>query len=375
MSENLKDQEDGVETAQSENTTADAADNVTPQFSIVYDDLAADGDDIDIELASSSEDGEADNAGDDSADDTGDAQAGESESDALTNDANASATADHTTSEATETTESTDEHDDEPATEGSPSAEESPADTATAAAWVAAASHKAATETPLMVASTLDKELRNDDAITFKSYPVLALKHVPVPDNDDFTMECQARRLYVVTVSSDKQRVAVMGLLSGLSKPAFGKVMFKSQELHELEPGEFRGHFVGVIPQRHALRSDISAVNNLVLAMEASGRNFLKAKSLLAADLLEKVGFPDKENDTRVRDLPEFEQRLVAIARAISCEASVVIADEPTGGLNDEESTAIMQLLRGLARRDDRSVIIVTRDPQIAELADAAFAV
>ncbi|NEG95392.1 ATP-binding cassette domain-containing protein [Bifidobacterium sp. SMB2] len=230
-------------------------------------------------------------------------------------------------------------------------------------------------------ASHIDNELGTGGDFAFRSYPVLALKHASyAPDSKggdvihDANMEFHARRLYAIWAQSDAEHVAIGGLLSGLMAPTSGKVMFKSQELNELTPAEYRGHFMGLIPQRYALRPDLSAVQNLVLTMEASGRNFLKAKPILAAEMLETVGFPEEKNDKPVRDLLEVERRKAAIARALICEANVIIIDEPTGQLGEQAGHEIMKLLRRLPKRDDHCVIIVTGDKALAESADHMFA-
>lgn len=229
-------------------------------------------------------------------------------------------------------------------------------------------------------AAHIDREIDTDDAFKFRSYPTLALKHASyAPDGKggdvlhDVDMEFHARRFYSVWAQSEAERVAVVGLLSGLMAPTAGKVMFKSQELRELTPLEYRGHFMGLIPQRYALREDLSAVQNLVMTMDASGRNCLKAKPILAAEQLEAVGFPDEKNDRPVRDLLEVERRKAAIARALVCEAGVIIADDPTGRLGEDASREIMTLLRNLTRRDDHCVILVTEDKATAESADIMY--
>ncbi|PJM74094.1 hypothetical protein CS006_02845 [Bifidobacterium primatium] len=230
-------------------------------------------------------------------------------------------------------------------------------------------------------ASHIDSELGAGGDFAFRSYPVLALKHASyAPDSKggdvihDANMEFHARRLYAIWAQSEAEHVAIGGLLSGLMAPTSGKVMFKSQELNELTPAEYRGHFMGLIPQRYALRPDLSAVQNLVLTMEASGRNFLKAKPILAAEMLETVGFPEEKNDKPVRDLLEVERRKAAIARALICEANVIVIDEPTGQLGEQASHEIMKLLRRLPKRDDHCVIIITGDKALAESADHMFA-
>ncbi|MBT1176895.1 ABC transporter ATP-binding protein [Bifidobacterium callimiconis] len=229
-------------------------------------------------------------------------------------------------------------------------------------------------------AKHIDREIRHRNEFKFKTYPTLAFKHVSyAPDRKggdvlhDVSMEFYARKTHAVLVDAENERAAVMGLLSGLMRPTDGKVMFKSQELLELMPQEYRGHFVGMIPQRYALLPYLSAVQNIVMTMEASGRNFLKAKPILAAELLENVDFPDEKNDVPVSELLEIDRRKAAIARALACEPAVILADEPTGQLGDDGRDEVVKLLRSFTRKDDHCVVIVTEDRDLAKSCDYTY--
>lgn len=229
-------------------------------------------------------------------------------------------------------------------------------------------------------AKHIDREIRHKNDFKFKTYPTLALKHASYASDrkggdvlHDVSMEFYARKTHAVLVDAENERAAVMGLLSGLMRPTDGKVMFKSQELLELMPQEYRGHFVGMIPQRYALLPYLSAVQNIVMTMEASGRNFLKAKPILATELLEGVGFPDEKNDVPVSELLEIDRRKAAIARALACEPAVILADEPTGQLGDDGRDEVMKLLRSFTRKDDHCVVIVTEDRELAKSCDYTY--
>ncbi|PJM75819.1 ATP-binding cassette domain-containing protein [Bifidobacterium simiarum] len=232
-------------------------------------------------------------------------------------------------------------------------------------------------------ASAVDRELKSrKDTFTFKTYPTLALKHVSVAAGrggaggdvlHDVSLEFYQRRTHAVLVSSEAERMAVTGLLAGIVRPTDGKVQFKSQDLHEYTPQEFRGHFMGFIPQRGAVRTDWSAVRNLVAAMDASNRNFLRPKPILAEQLLQQVDFPEEMANKPLTAVKELDRRRAAIARALSCEPSVILADEPTSQLGEETAETVWDLLSGLTRHDDYCVIIVTEDRDLANRADVTY--
>ena len=234
------------------------------------------------------------------------------------------------------------------------------------------------------IASRLDREIvsRRDDAMLLKSYPNFALDHLTVTNRksgrsvlDDVDMAFHAGKLYAVFVDDEEQRTALMSVMGGFTRASSGQVLLKSANINELENGEIRGHRIGMIPQRFALREDLDGVANLVYAMDASGRTFLKPKPQVARDLLSRVGCEDIHAGVPVRELPAVDQRRMAIARAISCEASVIIIDGPTLGLDDAQSQEILSLLTTVSRSRDtrRSVIMLTSSDVDCDAADTVY--
>lgn len=240
----------------------------------------------------------------------------------------------------------------------------------------------ASVDPAMRLSSRIDKELKRSkaDSIRLKSYPTFSMNKVTVTDKksgrhvlDRMNQAFYAGHVYSVLLP-DNDRVlheTLMGVMSGIIRPHDGNVMNKSANLLELEPGEVRGHRLGLVPQQYAVRDDMSAERNLVYAMDASGRTFLKPKPVIARELLHKVHFDVDTPNAPVGKLDVVEQRRVAIARAIACEAEVLIADEPTGGLNDDDSVELLQLLTSLTHGDPkRCVIILTESEAVANIAE-----
>jgi putative ABC transport system ATP-binding protein len=100
-----------------------------------------------------------------------------------------------------------------------------------------------------------------------------------------------------------------------------------------------------------------------------------REKKQRALALLEKVGLDEDKANRRILKLSGGEQQRVAIARAVSYDPDIVIADEPTGNLDASTEEEIMDLLTGLARTDQRCVIIVTHAPSVAERADTIYTI
>lgn len=236
--------------------------------------------------------------------------------------------------------------------------------------------------TATAVSTRIDRELGigKDDEILLKSNPTFAFDAVGYRNRktgrnvvERLSLAFQAGGVYAVLVPADDDelRAVLVGLMSGFLLPTEGSVMNKSANYMQLEPSELHGHRVGLVPQRFGVRADLSAVANVVYAMDASGRTFLKPKPVLARELLAAAGLDAGRCDAKAGALSQADRRRVAIARAICCEAQIVVADEPTGGLDDAERDAILATLRALATGDpQRCVIIVTSDETVAEAAD-----
>ena len=214
------------------------------------------------------------------------------------------------------------------------------------------------------VSSQLDREIkhhRKKDAFFFKANPTFALDHVTVINRktgrnilDDLSLSFHAGATHAVL---------------GMVRTDRGNVMHKSTNLSDVEPVEMLGHRIGFIPQRFAFRPDLDAESNVLYAMDASNRNFLKPKPVIARELLKRVGFDEVTSGLAVGEVSELNQRRVAIARALSCEAEVIIADEPTAGLDADDAAVVLDLLKKFKRDADRkrAIIVVTTNPEIAD--------
>lgn len=228
----------------------------------------------------------------------------------------------------------------------------------------------------------IDREVKvgDEDLNLLRAYPTLSLHDVTYRDRktgrtpvEHLTCAFAAGTVSAILVpdGDDMARTAMVGLLSGLLMPESGHLMNRSAEYLSIEPLELRGHRIGLVPQRFAVRGDLSPVRNLVYAMDASNRNFLKPKPVLARELLLASGLDETLLDNRVDSLNEVDRRRVAIARAVCCEAEIVVLDEPLDGLEDGERNAIMELLCGTVHGNPkRCVVVVTQDAAVAESAD-----
>ncbi|MEK0307140.1 ATP-binding cassette domain-containing protein [Bifidobacterium favimelis] len=211
----------------------------------------------------------------------------------------------------------------------------------------------------------------DEEVLVPGGYPVLSLKHVSASRKahgheeevlSDLDLDFQLRRLYSVVTATAAQRAALMAIMTGLKAPSAGTVFFRGTDIRQIEASDYRGHQIGAVFGRDALREDLSPLDNLVYTMDACGRTFLGPKPNLARNLLEEVGFPDRLVETRVADLDAFDRELASVARAVCCECDVLITDEPTGRVEPGEWDTLLETLRKVSRKRDCAVIVLTSE-------------
>ena len=113
----------------------------------------------------------------------------------------------------------------------------------------------------------------------------------------------------------------------------------------------------------------MTALQNGTTAMEITGSKE-KNKESYALDMLQKVGINEKQARQKVLTLSGGQQQRVSITRAFCCDTDLIVADEPTGNLDEDTSKEIVRLFQGLAHKENKCVIMVTHDEQIAKVSD-----
>lgn len=196
----------------------------------------------------------------------------------------------------------------------------------------------------------------------------LSFEHVTFIDGktekrilNDVSFSFETGRLGLINIVSgdDEQRRILMGIIAGFAFPQSGQALIKSTPIFELDSLELRGHRLGLITQKYSLREDFNSIENIVYAMEASGRSSLKARDEIARELLETVGFNPDKTDNAVSELEETDKRLVSLARAMSCSPTVIVADGLTSGLPEGGKEIVLNALRNALARRKRELCIV----------------
>lgn len=176
-------------------------------------------------------------------------------------------------------------------------------------------------------------------------------------------------RIYAITGRSGAGKTTLLSLLSQLTKPTEGKILYNGLDVSEVDQYLYRSQYAGVIFQSFNLLMHLTAVENVMLSMDIAGVKKENNRAY-AMELLEKVGLSKEESQRRILKLSGGQQQRVAIARAVSYDPAILLADEPTGNLDEDTQDEIMEIFKGLAYEEQKCIILVTHSPVVASLAD-----
>ncbi|PES73788.1 ABC transporter [Bacillus cereus] len=194
-------------------------------------------------------------------------------------------------------------------------------------------------------------------------------KKVTILDNVDFSF--QTGHFYTILGPSGSGKTTTLSLGCGLDIPKSGYVLYKGKDIRKIGLDQYRNQYVSVIFQSYNLITYMTALQNVLTAMEITGVK-VQNKKAKALELLEKVGLTEIEAKRNVLQLSGGQQQRVAIARALSCNVDLLIADEPTGNLDEETANDIIDLFQELAHQENKCVIVVTHSQEVAKKSDRA---
>ena len=189
-------------------------------------------------------------------------------------------------------------------------------------------------------------------------------------------VECRFRAGEVAAVvgPSGSGKTTLLSIMAGLDRPSGGEVLVDGKKLSEMDLDDYRRQYVSVIFQAFHLFPLLTVLENVCFPLELLGAGEKDAREQARRNL-ELVGIAEEKHRRYPSQLSGGEQQRVAIARALSSGARILLADEPTGNLDGENSRNIVDILTRLAHEGGYCVVIVTHDPAIAEAADAVYTV
>ena len=178
----------------------------------------------------------------------------------------------------------------------------------------------------------------------------------------NITAAMELGKIYAILGTSGCGKTTLLSLLGGLDSPTKGQVFFDGKDIMENGLENHRRNHVSFIFQAYNLIDYMTPIENVKLTSK-----------LPPEPILGKMGLTKEEMKRNVLQLSGGQQQRVAIARALASEAPVILADEPTGNLDEDTAMSIMQILEESVRQMNKCAVIVTHSNEIAKRADVVF--
>ncbi len=169
-------------------------------------------------------------------------------------------------------------------------------------------------------------------------------------------------KLYAILGPSGCGKTTLLSLLGGLDSPGVGQILYKGQDIAGTGLADHRKNHVAFIFQSCNLIDYLTPGENVALTSK-----------LPPLPILERLGLTKEETRRNVLKLSGGQQQRVAIARALASESPVILADEPTGSLDEDTARDITEILKDSAHRMNKCVIVVTHSGELADQADVVF--
>ena len=175
-------------------------------------------------------------------------------------------------------------------------------------------------------------------------------------------VQMETGKMYAILGPSGCGKTTLLSLLGGLDSPTNGKILFNGTDIEQAGLGRHRKKHVSFIFQSYNLIDYMTPQENVRLTAKKPALPFL-----------ERLGLTKEESKRNVLKLSGGQQQRVAIARALASEAPVILADEPTGNLDEDTAQDITEILKESAHEQGKCVIVVTHSGELAKQADVVF--
>ncbi len=189
---------------------------------------------------------------------------------------------------------------------------------------------------------------------------------------DHTSLAVERGRFTAIVGRSGSGKSTLLHLIGGLDRPDSGKVIIDNQDIYALgkdDLAKFRRRKIGFIFQDFNLIPSLTVWENIVLPMGLDGR---KVKENEVAEIMAKIGLTQKK-DALPSTLSGGQKQRVAIARALAASPAIILADEPTGNLDSRTETEVMSLLKNCVEEYGQTLVMITHDETIAQMADAVI--
>ena len=195
---------------------------------------------------------------------------------------------------------------------------------------------------------------------TFGGQLLHAVRHV--------TFDIQDGEVISLIGESGSGKTTLISLISALDEIQSGEVLYNGKNIRDIGGQKFRQHYANIVFQSFNLIKYMTARENVEVGLDFSGHTDNEKQR--AYDLLQEVGISKEQADSLVQHLSGGQQQRVAIARSMAGDVPIIVADEPTGNLDEDTEEKILQIFKKLAE-NGKIVIVVTHSQKVASNADA----
>ena len=189
---------------------------------------------------------------------------------------------------------------------------------------------------------------------------------------DGVSLTIEEGEFVAIVGTSGSGKSTLLHMMGGLDTPTSGRVLIGGKELfyqNEEKLAVFRRRHIGFVFQSYNLVPVLNVYENMVLPLQLDGR---KADKKLMKQIVHALGLQDKLQNL-ANHLSGGQQQRVSIARALLTKPEIILADEPTGNLDSRTSADVLSLLKDSSRRFHQTIVMITHDREIAELADRSI--
>ena len=188
----------------------------------------------------------------------------------------------------------------------------------------------------------------------------------------DLNMSFDKGKIYAIKGKSGSGKTTLLSLISGLEKKYEGEILYRDKPLKKMDLDKYRNTDIGIVFQSYNLLPQFTAEENIILSMDINNlKNVNKQEKV--KELMKSVGLDEKLAKRRVLKLSGGEQQRIAIARSLSYNPNIILADEPTGNLDKDTEDEIMKIFIDLAHKENKCVIIVTHSKNVSDKVDKVY--
>lgn len=189
----------------------------------------------------------------------------------------------------------------------------------------------------------------------------------------DLSIQFEKGQFYNILGQSGSGKTTFLSLISALDEPKSGEVLFNGQNIKTIGMEKYRRNDISIIFQSYNLVPYLTGVENVLVSMSITENEMPKDPKEVAYNLLDYIGINQVKANRLVGQLSGGEQQRIAISRALATNVDVILADEPTGNLDEGMEQEIVTIFKDLVKTHNKCVIVVTHSNEIAKQSDKTY--